>query len=273
MEPVINTTQQQEILRKIKCFVMDLDGTVYLGKRILDGAIDFLHTLEKNKIKFKFFTNNSSKNTKVYVDRIRNMGYHVEEDMMLISNHVIINYLKKHAANQTVFVLGNEYLQNDFKEAGILLVDENPDIVVVGFDTSLAYENLTKACTFIRNGARFLAVNPDFNCPIEGGYIPDCGAICALITASTGVKPEYFGKPTAHTLQYILENTGCKEEEIAIVGDRLYTDIALGKGNNVTTILVLSGESQLVDIPGSEVKPTLVFPSLKQVKEALEETC
>jgi len=272
MEPVINTTQQQEILRKIKCFVMDLDGTVYLGKRILDGAIDFLHTLEKNKVKIKFFTNNSSKNTKVYVDRIRNMGYHVEEDMMLISNHVIINYLKKHAADQTVFVLGNEYLQNDFKEAGILLVDENPDIVVVGFDTSLAYDNLTKACTFIRNGARFLAVNPDFNCPIEGGYIPDCGAICALITASTGVNPEYFGKPTAHTLQYILENTGCKEEEIAIVGDRLYTDIALGKGNNVTTILVLSGESQLVDIPGSEVKPTLVFPSLKQVKEALEET-
>lgn len=272
MEPVINTTQQQEILKKIKCFVMDLDGTVYLGKRILDGAIEFLHALEKNKIKFKFFTNNSSKNTKVYVDRIRNMGYPVEEDMMLISNHVIINYLKKHAPGQSVFVLGNEYLQNDFKEAGILLVDDNPDIVVVGFDTSLVYDNVTKACTFIRNGARFLAVNPDFNCPIEGGYIPDCGSICALITASTGIKPEYFGKPTDHTLQYILENTGCREDEIAIVGDRLYTDIALGKGNNVTTILVLSGESQLADITESEVKPTLVFPSLKQVKEALEDT-
>lgn len=273
MEPVITMSQQQEILRKIKCFVMDLDGTVYLGKRILDGAIEFLHMLEKNKIKFKFFTNNSSKNSKVYVERIRSMGYHVEEDMMLISNHVIINYLKKHAPDKTIFVLGNEYLQNDFREAGILLTDDNPDIVVVGFDTSLAYDNLTKACTFIRNGARFLAVNPDFNCPVEGGYIPDCGAICALITASTGAKPEYFGKPTNHTLQYILENTGCKEEEIAIVGDRLYTDIALGKGNHVTTILVLSGESQLTDIPESEVKPTLVFPSLKQVKEALEETC
>jgi 4-nitrophenyl phosphatase len=272
MKPVMNITGQQEILAKIKCFVMDLDGTVYLGKKILDGAIEFLHMLEKNKIKIKFFTNNSSKNTKIYVDRIRSMGYHVEDDMMLISNHVIINYLKKYAAEKTVFVLGNEYLQNDFKEAGILLVDENPDIVVVGFDTSLAYDNLTKACTFVRNGAKFLAVNPDFNCPIEGGYIPDCGSICALITASTGVKPEYFGKPTAHTLQYILENTGCKEEEIAIVGDRLYTDIALGKGNDVTTILVLSGESQLGDITESEVKPTLVFPSLKQLKEALEGT-
>ena len=269
----MDKTLQQGILKKIKCFVLDLDGTVYLGNRILDGALEFLQLLKEKNIKFKFFTNNSSKNTKVYVERIRKMGYHIEEDMMLISNHVIINYLKKHAPDKTVFVLGNEYLQNDFKEAGISLVDDNPDIVVVGFDTSLAYDNLTKACTFIRNGARFLGVNPDFNCPIEGGYIPDCGSICALITASTGAKPEYFGKPTAHTLQYILEDTGFKEDEIAIVGDRLYTDIALGKGNNVTTILVLSGESQLVDIPTSEVKPTLIFPSLKEVKEALQEIC
>lgn len=260
---------QQEILKKIKCFVLDMDGTVYLGDRILEGAIEFLHTLKDENIKFKFFTNNSSKNTKVYVDRIRKMGYPVEPDMIMISNHVIINYLKKHAPDKTVFVLGNEYLQNDFKEAGIPLVDDNPDIVVVGFDTSLAYGNLTKACTFIRNGARFLGVNPDFNCPIDGGYIPDCGSICALITASTGFTPEYFGKPTAHTLQYILEDTGLKEEEIAIVGDRLYTDIALGQGTNVTTILVLSGESQMVDLPGSEVQPTLIFPSLKEVQEVL----
>jgi 4-nitrophenyl phosphatase len=258
------------VLKQVRCFILDLDGTVYLGKRILDGSIEFLETLERNDIQFKFFTNNSSKNAKFYVKKIKSMGYDATSDMMLISNQVIIKHIQETMPNQRVFVLGNEYLKSDFIYSDINVVEEDPDVVVVGFDTSLAYENVSKACKFIRNGAVFLGVHPDFNCPIENGFIPDCGSICAMITASTGIKPEYFGKPSHHTLQYVLNSTGLKAEEIAFVGDRLYTDIAIGQGNNAVTILVLSGETKLQDLEVSEVKPTLIFNSLKEVKEELE---
>ncbi|SEP36952.1 HAD-IIA family hydrolase [Propionispora vibrioides] len=270
IEQAMDKAYAQEVLKKIKCFVFDMDGTIYLESKILDGAIEFLHKLEENNVMIRFFTNNSSKNNKVYVDRITKMGYPVTEEKIFISNHVIITHLLDNMPEKTVFVLGNQYLQNDFKEAGVKLVEENPDIVVVGFDTSLAYDRLTKACTFIRNGATFYGVNPDFNCPMVDGYIPDCGSICALITASTGKVPEFFGKPTVHTLEYILKKTGLKEEEIAIVGDRLYTDIALAKGNKVTSILVLTGESTLEDVPQAEVKPTLIFQSLKEAQPVID---
>ena len=259
------------ILKGVKCFILDLDGTVYLGDKILDGSIEFLQELEKNNIVFKFFTNNSSKNVQVYINRIKKMGYNFSDDKMLISNYVIINYIKENMPNKKVFVLGTEYLKNDFRMADINVVTEDADVVVVGFDTSLVYENVSKACTFIRNGATFLGVNPDFNCPTEDGFIPDCGAICSMITASTGVVPEYFGKPAHHTLEYVLKNTGFREEEIAFVGDRLYTDIAIGKGNNSVTILVLTGEAKLEDLVESEVQPTLIFNSLGSVRNVLEE--
>ena len=259
------------LLKQIKCFILDLDGTVYLGKKVLDVSIEFLETLSKNDIRFKFFTNNSSKNAKFYVKKIRSMGYAAKDDMMLISNQVIISHIQATMQDKKVFILGNEYLKSDFIYSDINVVDEDPDVVVVGFDTSLAYENVSKACKFIRNGAIFLGVHPDFNCPVENGFIPDCGSICAMITASTGVIPEYFGKPSIHTLHYILEKTGLKEEEIAFVGDRLYTDIAIGQGNDAVTILVLSGETKLQDLKKSEIQPTFTFNSLKEVKAALQQ--
>ena len=261
----------KDILKKVKCYILDLDGTVYLGDKILEGSIKFLEELEKNNITFKFFTNNSSKSAKVYINRIKKMGYNLSDDKMLISNYVIINYIKENMQNKKVFVLGTEYLKNDFREANINVVTEDADVVVVGFDTSLVYENVSKACEYIRNGATFLGVNPDFNCPTEDGFIPDCGSVCSMITASTGVLPEFFGKPSYHTLKYVLKDTGFKEEEIAFVGDRLYTDIAIGKDNDSVTILVLSGEAKLEDLVKSEIQPTLIFNSLGDVKNVLEE--
>lgn len=272
IERVIDSIESsKDVLRKIKCFILDLDGTVYLGDRILEGSINFLKELEKSNIAFKFFTNNSSKNAKFYINRIKKMGYNLSDDMMLISNHVIISYIKENMPNKKVFILGNEYLKNDFLDANINVVTDDADIVVVGFDTSLVYENVSKACDFIRNGALFLGVNPDFNCPTEDGFIPDCGSICAMITASTGVLPEFFGKPSYHTLEYVLKDTGFKEEEIAFVGDRLYTDIAIGRGNASVTILVLSGEAKLEDLIKSTVQPTLIFDSLGGVRNVLQE--
>lgn len=144
-----------KILENIKCFIFDLDGTVYLDDELLDGSIEFLNLLDENNIKFKFFTNNSSQNVKFYRSKIRNMCYDLTDDMMLISNHVIIDYIKRNINDKSIFVLGNEYLLEDFIESGIKVVSDNPHIVVVGFDTLLSYENVTKACDFIRDGAIF----------------------------------------------------------------------------------------------------------------------
>lgn len=234
------------------------------------SALKLLRILDKNNIRFKFFTNNSSKNAEFYINKITKMGYPVKRDMMMMSNEVIIDHIKKEFTDKRVFVLGNEYLKKDFINSNINLAEDTAEVAVAGFDTSLAYKNVLKACDSIRNGAVFLAVNPDFNCPIENGFMPDCGSICSMITASTGVKPIFFGKPSTYTLNYILKNMELKEEEVAFVGDRLYTDIAIGKGNKAVTILVLTGETQIEDLKESEIQPTLIFNSLKEIGRILD---
>ena len=153
-------------------------------------------------------------------------------------------------------------------ELSILEIDS--DIVVLGFDTTLTYEKLSKACHYIRNGCTYFGINPDWNCPMEGGaFIPDCGSIAKLIEASTGRFPEFFGKPSKHTLDYIIQETGYKPDEIAIVGDRLYTDIAVADQSDVTSILVLSGESTREDVTTSDVKPNVILEDLSEITKML----
>ena len=252
-------------LSHIKCFILDMDGTVYLGGKLLDGAMDFIDVLEEKQKQFYFFTNNSSRNVAFYEKKLKDMGCEAGKGKVLISNQVIIKHLQKKMPGKRVFVLGTPYLVEDLEMAGIKVVDQDPDVVVVGFDTTLDYDRLAKACDYIREEIPVLGVNPDLNCPTETGFIPDCGAICALIHASTGVMPSFYGKPSAHTLNYILEHTGLQAHEIAVVGDRLYTDIAIGKGNDVLTALVLTGETKIKDITHSDVKPDLIFESLKEM--------
>jgi len=262
--------KEKNILKKVKCFILDMDGTFYLGNRIIDGSLSFLESVKNRGKCFYFFTNNSSRNAKYYQEQLKKMGCVVEEKDILTSNQVIIKYITENQKGRQVYLVGNDYLKEDFESAGIKPVDDNPNLVVVGFDTTLAYQQVSKACHYIRNGVPFFAVNPDFNCPTEKGFIPDCGSICAMITASTGVNPVFFGKPTHHTLQYILDRTGLREQDIAYIGDRLYTDIAMGKDNQMNTILVLSGETRKEDLALSKIKPDLIFESLKEVKLALD---
>lgn len=142
---------------------------------------------------------------------------------------------------------------------------------MTSFDTTLTYEKLNIACRLVRGGAEYLSTHPDFNCPTEDGFIPDSGAIAAFVTASTGVSPVYFGKPYAQTIEMIAEHTGTAREDMCIFGDRLYTDIALGKRHGVTAVLVLSGETQPADLKNvrPEDYPDFVFPSLAEVSAEL----
>lgn len=259
-----------------KLYIFDMDGTIYLGGRVFDFAIKFINNLRKSGKKVIFFTNNASHSTEFYYSKLDRLGFSPRAGEIMTSGDVTVEYLKNHRANKSVYLIGTEELISDFKRRGITLVDENADrcdIVVSSFDTTLTYEKLNAACRFIRNGAEYLSTHPDFNCPVENGFIPDSGAIAAFITASTGKTPTYFGKPYKETLEMIEEVCGVTRSDMVIFGDRLYTDIALGKKHGVCSVLVLSGETLLCDVEkaSDDEKPDFVFDSLDDVNKLIFE--
>lgn len=251
-------------IRNKKLYVLDMDGTFYLGDTLVPGSLDFIRTLEKEQKKCLFFTNNSSNTGDYYRKKIQKMGLGERELEIYTSGDVAISYLKNNHPGEKVYLVGTNNLRNNFLEQGVEVDEKDADIVVVGFDTSLTYEKLKKACSLIRNGAEFIATNSDLNCPLETGFIPDCGAICALIEASIGKKPKYMGKPFFPTLEFIVNKTGYHPAEMIIVGDRLYTDIAFGKKSGITSVLVLSGETRRGDA-GTLYRPDYVFSSLGEM--------
>lgn len=256
-------------LKKKKLFVLDMDGTFYLGDKLIKGSLEFLKKLDETGRDFLFFTNNSSRNSAFYKEKLAGMGCYVEEDRIVTSGDVTIKYLIENYPRAGVYLVGTELLRDSFLKGGIRLVDDKPDIVVMSFDTTLTYEKITHTCTCIRNGARFLATHMDLNCPTEEGFIPDCGSMCAMVEASTGVQPKYLGKPFIETVDMIKLITGCNNDELAFVGDRLYTDIATAVNNGITGVLVLSGETSPEDVERSTVKPDYIFESLQALGRVL----
>ena len=183
--------EKREILKETELFVLDMDGTFYLDTDVLDGALDFLEEVKKAGKRYVFFTNNSSKSPKTYIDKLAKMGCYIKRNQIITSGDVMIQYLKEYYPEKKVYLVGTPDLEENFRENGILLTGEMPDVVVIGFDMTLTYEKLERACTYIRNGAVFLATHLDINCPTKDGFIPDCGAMCAAISLSTGKEPKY----------------------------------------------------------------------------------
>lgn len=252
-------------LSQKKLWILDMDGTVYLGNRLFDETLPFLQRIKESGAQYLFFTNNASRAKDTYVKRLQGMGIPAGPENILTSAETTAAFLTRQRPGKSVYVVGTPDLVRAFKEAGVAVTEEDADIVVSSFDTTLTYEKLEKACRYIRQGAEFLSTHPDFNCPVEGGFIPDSGAICALITASTGVAPRYFGKPYEDTINMIEEFTGVSRDDMVVVGDRLYTDIALGAKHGVTSVLVLSGETTEADLAGSEVKPSIVAANVGEL--------
>ena len=276
---------KKRILQDTELFVLDMDGTFYLDNDILEGALDFLDSVKNAGKDYLFFTNNSSTSPALYIEKLARMNCHITRDQIMTSGDVMIRFLKANYPGKSVYLLGTKPLMDDFREAGINLfepevsekegfvpcdTDNLPDIVVVGFDKTLTYEKLTNACTYIRNGAIFLATHLDINCPMKGGFIPDCGAMCAAITLSTGKEPKYVGKPFKETVDMVVDKTGVSREKITFVGDRLYTDVATGVKNGARGVLVLTGEAGIDDIPKSDVKPDAVYEGIKEMGELLK---
>lgn len=268
MQTVIPTVDEDKdgILSQVECFALDMDGTIYLGEQWIDGAREFLDKIEASGRRYVFVTNNSSKNAEVYVEKLERMGLIVGAEKVVTSGQATIYYLKRHFPKAKVFLLGNPLLQEEFQQAGITLEEEHPDVVVTAFDTSLDYAKMCKVCDHVRAGLPYLATHPDYNCPTETGFIPDAGAIHAFIHASAFRYPDrIIGKPNEDIIEYLTTRVNTSRERIAMVGDRLYTDIAAGRNHGLKSVLVLSGEASLEDVQTSETVPHLIFDSVREM--------
>lgn len=253
-------------LAAVRCFMLDMDGTFYLGDQLLEGSLAFLDALRRTGRQALFLTNNSSKSAETYVRKLARMG--VDEPFLHVytSGQAAGRYVLEHYAGKHGYLLGNEQLRAELDAMGLRFSDEEPAYVLVGFDTTLDYAKMTRVCDLVRQGLPYIATHPDFNCPTETGYIPDIGAIMAFIEASTGRKADaVIGKPNRGIVDGALALTGRSASECAMVGDRLYTDIATGVNFGMTAILVLTGEATMADVDTSPVKPDCIFERLSDM--------
>ncbi len=259
-----------EKLRDIKLFLLDMDGTFYLGNTLLEGSSDFLSKLATDEDKhFKFITNNSSKSRDDYIKKLSSMGFDFPAEKVMTSGEATVIYLKNISDKRKVYLVGTKSLEDEFEKAGFILDEQSPDYVVLGFDTTLTYEKLWKMCDFVKSGVEYIATHPDFNCPIEGGEMPDIGAMIAFVKAATGKTPFVIGKPNKYIIDAAVDGLDIDFSQIAMVGDRLYTDIAIGKNAGINSILVLSGETKLEDLEGSDIVPDFIFSNLGEIAENL----
>ncbi|MBQ7338889.1 MAG: HAD-IIA family hydrolase [Clostridia bacterium] len=259
-----------------KCFIFDMDGTIYLGERVFPKALSLIRRLRRMGKRVIFYTNNASRSPVRYVERLSRLGFEPTPEEILTAGEVTVDFLLRERAGKSVYLMGTPDLEAQFRAAGIdPLPHDVPDadIVVTSFDTTLTYEKLDAACRCIRRGAEYLCTHPDFNCPTEDGFIPDSGAIAAAVTASTGVKPTYFGKPYGGAIAAISARTGYGAHEMCMFGDRLYTDIAFGKRGGVLAVLMLTGEtSEQTALAADDAdKPDVILPDFGPLLDALNE--
>lgn len=266
-EGIHNTLSPQliEQLKKIKHVALDMDGTIYNGSTLFSYTIEFLERLKKAGIGYSFLTNNPSKNRADYLKHLAKMGIPAQAEEMYTSALATIDYLKNNYPNaKRLFILGTPSMIAEFEANGFVSTvdDANdvPDAVIVGFDTSLMYARLCRAAWWISKQIPYIATNPDWVCPTDQPVIlVDCGAICACLEGATKRLPDVvIGKPDPRMLDGILHRYHLKSEEIAMVGDRLYTDVKMAVNANVIGVLVLSGEATLDDTINTEIKPHVV---------------
>jgi HAD superfamily hydrolase (TIGR01457 family) len=258
-------------LSAVRGFLLDMDGTFYLGNRLLEGALDFINILGRQKKEYLFLTNNSSKQGREYAEKISRLGLPIDEESVLTSGEATALHLKKDHPGASIFLVGTPSLEDEFCQHGFRLVQKDPQFLVLGFDTTLTYQKLWALCDFVRAGITYIATHPDFNCPTEQGYMPDVGAMIAFVTAATGRQPDLVvGKPNRLIVDAAAIKMKLPVEQLAMIGDRLYTDIALGRASGIPTVLVLSGETKKVDLKNSKFKPDYIFNNLAGVADWLE---
>lgn len=266
---------------RVKYMIIDMDGVLWRGNTPLPGLVEFFETLAEYGIRFILATNNATKTPGMYVEKLAKFGVAVSAEQVLNSAEATAAYLEQsYPAGSAVFVVGEVGLQKALAGRGFVVVTddmgveglaERPKIVVAGMDQHITYDRLATASLLVGNGADFIGTNPDPSFPSERGQVPGAGAIQAVITATTGVKPVIIGKPERAMFDEARRRMGAPVEGTVMVGDRLATDIAGGKAAGLVTVMVLTGISRREDLEGSVVRPDFVFEDIQELTKALPE--
>ena len=256
-------------LEGLEAIFLDLDGTIYLGSELIDGALDFLERCDKRGIKRYFLSNNSSRSVEQYVSKLENLGIPASDEDILLSTHDLLSWLKRNNVSKT-WLVGTEGMRDMLEKYGIQTDSSEPQYVVLGYDTEINYHKISTASIHLHTGVPLVASHPDMVCPSPDGGLPDVGAYLAMFKATTGVVPVHItGKPNAGMILHKIEELGLNPEKCAMVGDRLYTDIAMASRAGCVGILVLSGEATREDVAkldeGAEQIPTIIVNSVAEL--------
>lgn len=249
-------------LTGIEAVFIDLDGTLYLGQDLFPGVLDFLGRVEGRGIARFFLSNNSSQSKQDYVTRLSVMGIDADADEILLSTDDLIAWLDRNEYAAT-YLVGTESMRSMLEEQGIDTESDDPDIVVLGYDTEIDYLKLSTAAVHLHRGVPLVASHPDVVCPSLDGGLPDVGAFLALFEASTGVRPVHVcGKPDPGMIGHKIDELGLEPARVAIIGDRLYTDIEMANRVGCVGVLVLSGEASRQDVDDATQSPDLIVDSV-----------
>lgn len=260
-------------LKDKKLFLLDMDGTIYIDDRLFPGVKEFLRSIKDRGGKYIFMTNNSARGVSGYIEKLGRLGIEAEAADFVTSADATVERLSDRKQGK-LYVMGTESLKAQLRQCGFDITeeaDEDVETVLCGFDRELTYKKLEDVCRLLSHGDRgYFATNPDWVCPAEFGYVPDCGSMCSMIERATGRSPEFIGKPQPAMALLAMERTGFSAEETLVVGDRMYTDVACGINAGVDTCFVLSGEGTEKDIETTGVKPTYVLKDIAELHRRTE---
>ncbi len=264
--------KEYDSVKNKKLWLFDMDGTIYLGNKLFDGTLELLNHITENGGKYVFITNNSSKGIEDYLFKVGAMGIKADKENFYTSVDASAALLKERFGKALIYAQGTSSFINNLKKEGLNITteyDEKVRCVIVGFDTDLTAEKLSNTCktlTLLRD-IPYYATNPDWVCPTEFGYIPDCGSMCFGIHKATGKSPVFIGKPNSLMIEEVIKKFGVNKKDAVVLGDRIYTDIASGINAGVDTVLVLSGETTISVCNESQIKPTFVIQDVKEINK------
>lgn len=260
------------VLESVQHYLIDLDGVVYTGNTALPGAAEFFALLRQHRLHFRCITNNSTLTAAQYVQKLASMGIEVAESEILTSSQATAVFLHEQYPTLTrILPIGEIGLVRALLDAGFTLVEQDPELVVCGYDRRLTYSRLMRAALSLRAGAAFVATNPDLSLPTELGLLPGNGTALAYLETATGIAPVVVGKPEATMLEVAMHSMGATPATTAIIGDGLRTDMLAGERAGVGTILVLTGVAQAEEVPGATVRLDLVLPGLADLAQRLRD--
>lgn len=263
---------EKSVLKKIKLFLFDLDGTLYLGDNLFNFTQELLTTVRSNGGRYMFMTNNSSKSVLDYIAKLERMGIHAETEDFITSSQATVYYLKKHHPDAPLYVCGTQSLKNELIREGFTLTEDTQktECIVMGFDTELTFKKLHDISFMLcTRELPYIATNLDYVCPTEFGSVPDCGSVCDMLYNATGKRPILIGKPEPLMPQLAMERAGCKACETAVFGDRIYTDVKSGINAGAVSVLVMSGETTEEILNASTDKPDIVLQSCGELLDII----